>query len=36
MTAMIKGLKPLFQVYDVRKSVAFYTEKLGFDVDRHV
>jgi len=29
----INGLKPLFQVYDVRKSVAFYTEKLGFKLD---
>lgn len=29
----ISSMTPLFQVYDVRKSVAFYTEKLGFELD---
>ena len=33
MTATIKGLKPLFQVYDMRASVAFYTDKLGFELN---
>ena len=30
MATTITGMKPLFQVYDVRTSIAFYTDKLGF------
>jgi len=33
MPVEIEGVTPLFQVYDMRQSVAFYTEKLGFEVD---
>lgn len=31
----LRGICPLLQVYDMRKSVAFYCEKLGFELVEH-
>jgi glyoxylase I family protein len=31
----LRGIRPLVQVYDMRTSVAFYCEKLGFELVEH-
>jgi glyoxylase I family protein len=35
MALEIQGICPLIQVYDMRTSVAFYRDKLGFEVFSH-
>jgi hypothetical protein len=32
MSVQLKGLAPLFQVFDMPRSVAFYRDLLGFEV----